>query len=291
MLLISHLPTHRSARCAVVLALFVAAPLTGQQPTRQPADTGRPIAPPTPDSLAAITDRGRRLARSDYAAWHATDAVLARKPSPGEVRGYVALRDGAAWLVEFGRMSEDSSTFLVAYDARETDARPDSFLVTHHEPARRDTSRFLTAARAVDLARSTFTPERRPYNTMVLPMDDGTWFVYIVPAQTQPTVYPLGGDVRYHVTADGRRILETRRLHNTIIEFTGAAPKPGSTLQAGTHSAVLDDIPEDTDVLHVLLRQPDVPEYIVTNAFVYRIDVDGSIRLLGRRKGLLGKHE
>ncbi len=291
MLLISHPRKRGVACCSVVLVLLAASPLPAQQATRQPADTGHTVTPPTPDSLAAITDRGRRLARSDLAAWHATDAVLALKPSPGEVRGYVALREGATWLVEFGRMSEDSSAFLVAYDARQTDARPDSFLVTRHDPARRDTSRFLRAARAVDLARAAFTPDRRPYNTMVLPLDDATWFVYIVPAQTQPTVYPLGGDVRYHVSADGRRILETRRLHNAVIEFTGAPPKPGSTLQAGTHSAVRDDIPEDTDIFHVLVRQPAVPEYIVTNAFVYRVDVDGSIHLLGRRTDVLRKQE
>ena len=106
-----------------------------------------------------------------------------------------------------------------------------------------------------------------------------------------PDVYPLGGDVRYRVTAGGRRILETRQLHNAIIEFTGAPPKPGSILQAGTHAAVRDDIPEDTDVLHVLVRQPAVPEYIATNAFVYRIDVDGSIHLLGRRTEVFGKPE
>lgn len=291
MLLISDPPTRRIGWRTVLFAVLAPAAAAAQQPTRAMADTSHAVAPPTRDSLAAITDRGRRLARYDYAAWHATDAVLALKPSPGEVRGYIALRDGAAWLVEFGRLSDDSSAFLVAYDAREADARPDSFIVTHREPARRDTSRFLRAARAVDLARAAFTPERRPYNTMVLPLDEGTWFVYIVPAQTQPTVYPLGGDVRYRVTADGRRILETRRLHNAIIEFTGAPPKPGSTLQAGTHAAVRDDIPEDTDVLHVLVRQPAVPEYIATNAFVYRIDVDGSIHLLGRRKEVLGKPE
>ncbi|HSQ29371.1 MAG TPA: hypothetical protein VLN49_05945 [Gemmatimonadaceae bacterium] len=291
MLLITHQRTRRLAWRALVVAFCAASPTAAQHPARQPADTSHTVAPPTPDSLAAVTDRGRRLARSDFAAWHATDAVLALNPSPRDVRGYVALKDGATWLVEFGRMSEDSGAFLVAYEAREADNRPDSFLVTRREPARRDTSRFLRAARAVDVARAAFTPEHRPYNTMVLPLDDGTWFVYIVPAQVQSTVYPLGGDVRYHVAADGRRILETRRLHNAIIEFTGAAPKPGSTLQAGTHAAVRDDIPEDSDVFHVLVRQPAVPEYIVTNAFVYRVDVDGSIHLLGRRTELLRRHE
>lgn len=76
-------------------------------------------------------------------------------------------------------------------------------------------------------------------------------------------------------------------MHQSIIEFGGKAPD-GSVLQAGTHAAVLDDIPEDMDVFHVLVRQPQVPQYVVTDAFVYVIAVDGSIRLIGRREEVLG---
>jgi hypothetical protein len=78
-----------------------------------------------------------------------------------------------------------------------------------------------------------------------------------------------------------------RQLHNALIEFA-PRPDPNNTLQAGTHTAILDDIPEDTDVFHVLVREPRVPEYIVTDAFVYTIYTDGRIRLLGRREDVLG---
>jgi hypothetical protein len=39
----------------------------------------------------------------------------------------------------------------------------------------------------------------------------------------------------------------------------------------------MDDIPEDSDVFHVLARSPKVPELVVTEKYVYQVKVDGSI--------------
>lgn len=51
-------------------------------------------------------------------------------------------------------------------------------------------------------------------------------------------------------------------------------------MQAGMHTAVVAEIPEDTDVYHVLSRTPKVPEYVMTDHFIYRIDTDGKINFL-----------
>ena len=115
-----------SGRFAIASSLVSAASLGGQ-------------TPPTADSLAGITQRGRILAAYDYAAWHATDAVLARRPAQGEIRGYVALLRDGEWVVSFGRMSDDGQAFLAAYDAQRSSSQPDSFEVTHHVPPRRET--------------------------------------------------------------------------------------------------------------------------------------------------------
>jgi hypothetical protein len=48
----------------------------------------------------------------------------------------------------------------------------------------------------------------------------------------------------------------------------------------GFHTAVMDDIPEDTDVFHVLTRRPAVPEWLLTRKYVYLIRPDGSIEYL-----------
>lgn len=46
--------------------------------------------PPSKTELAEITERGRQLAEYDGAAWHATDAVLAMKPSERSVARHLA---------------------------------------------------------------------------------------------------------------------------------------------------------------------------------------------------------
>jgi hypothetical protein len=107
------------------LACFLgAASAAGQAYPTKPA--------PTPDSLAGITRRGVALAQYDFVAWHATDAVMALHPSTDEITGYIARRVDSTWAVAFGRLSAAQDSFLVAYEARQVVAKPDSFVVARH---------------------------------------------------------------------------------------------------------------------------------------------------------------
>jgi hypothetical protein len=115
----------------------------------------------------------------------------------------------------------------------------------------------------------------------VLPGPADQLYVYLYPAQTKARVYPLGGDVRYLVSADGTKILEKRQMHKTILENQSGS---GKKVLAGYHSHVLSDLPEDTDVFHVLTRDPPLPEMVVTAHFMYRVDTDGSIRVEKEKK-------
>ncbi len=68
-----------------------------------------------------------------------------------------------------------------------------------------------------------------------------------------------------------------------MIEFSASRVQvpAGSRVMSGVHTAVLAEIPEDTDVFHVLSRTPKVPEIVMTDHFTYRIDLDGKINFLG----------
>lgn len=269
------------AGCAVALGLAVSAPLHAQTQTQ--TQTPR-SAPPSADELQAITTRGQLLAQYDQAGWGATDAVMALHPAQGSITHYIARQRPDGWHVVFGRLSATRDTFVVVYEARL--ARDDSvFRATALTPPRPDTGYYARAARAIDTVRAAFGPVQRPYNVAVIPATLDEWWVYMYPASTQPGVWPLGGDERFLVSADGRDIRARRRMHRAIIEY---APKPGQHIRAYTHVAVLDDVPEDTDVLAALSRTPRAPEYVVSDDFVYRIDVNGTIALLGTRKAILG---
>jgi hypothetical protein len=270
------------ARAALVLLVGVAPAL---------AQTPNPTAPakalPTPDSLAGITRRGVALAQYDVVAWRATDAVMALHPAEGELNAYVARRIDSTWSVAFGHLSAAKDTFWVAFEARQLATKRDSFVVSRRVVA--DTGYYARAARALDVARFDFGKTTRPYNAAVIPAENGEWFVYFVPAQARADVFPLGGDVRYRVSADGRTVRAARQLHTAVIEFGPSSVRQMGSLAAGMHTAVLDDYPEDTDVFHVLVRTPQVPEYIVSDAFVFTIAPNGAIRCAGRRWDILGK--
>ncbi|MBN2432430.1 MAG: hypothetical protein JXQ27_13220 [Acidobacteria bacterium] len=240
--------------------------------------------PPSTAALAEITARGRLLAEYDGAAWHATDAVQAMKPAAGSVTRFVARKTDRGWSVVFGRFDDQRTRFLIAYEATQG-ARPEEFSVQAYEPPQADTGFYFTAALAVETVLADFRGEKRPYNIAVLPAGSGQLYVYVVPAQTEYGVFPLGGDVRYLVSPDGSDIVAKRRMHQTIIEFT--TPPEMQKVETGYHIAVLDDIPEDTDVFHVLVRTPSVPEWIVTPQYVYRIDPDGTIHYVMTKEGFM----
>jgi hypothetical protein len=228
--------------------------------------------------MADVTDRGRALYEYDQAAWHATDAVQATHPPTKSVGRYIARKSDTGWTVAFGHLNDRRDEFLVGYEATQG-ATLQEFTVKKLEPQREDTSFYLAAAKAIDTALHDFQGEKRPYNVAVLPAATNQLYVYVIPAQTKAGIYPLGGDVRYLVTQDGGTIVDKRQLHKSILEIPPSSIPKGTTTAAGVHTHVLSDVPEDTDVFHVLTRQPSQPEFIGTpNKKLYKISVDGTIR-------------
>ena len=234
-------------------------------------------SPPSKAELAGITERGRHLAEYDVAAWYATDVVLAVNPRGGSVAQYVASKTGNKWTVVFGRFNESRDKFLIVYEANQG-ASPQEFNVKKHDPPKEDIGFYLFAAKAMTIVQADFQGTARPYNIAAVPAPSGQIYIYIVPAQTEQGVYPLGGDARYLVSQDGAKIIEKRQLHKTIIEFR--IPPDLQKVEGGFHTAILDDIPEDTDVFHVLSRKPSVPEMVATRRYLYRIETDGTINYL-----------
>jgi hypothetical protein len=225
-----------------------------------------------------VTTRGRALYEYDQAAWHATDAVQAMHPPDQLVGRYIARKSDTGWTVAFGHLNDQRDRFLIGYEATQG-ATLQEFTVKKIDPPKEDTTFYLAAAKAFDTALHDFQGEKRPYNISVLPAPSSQLYVYVVPAQTKPEIYPLGGDVRYLMTADGGTIVEKRQLHKSILEIDPSSIPKGTTSAGGYHTHVLSDVPEDTDVFHVLTRKPSQPEFIGgRNRKMYEISVDGTIR-------------
>lgn len=241
---------------------------------------GHASAKPTVAELAAITARGRMLAEYDAAAWQATDAVMATHPKSEPSGRYIARQTEAGWVVDFGRLNGTGDRFLVDYEATQEGAK---FLVKSFDPEREDMGWNLAAAKGMETATKYLGRTDRPYNIAALPRTSGGMYVYLYPAQIKAGVYPLGADVRYSLSPDGKKIVDKRQMHKTILEYASPTDRSES-VAGGYHTHVLSDLPEDTDVLLVLTRQPHVPETVGAGDYIFTIATDGTITVVDRPK-------
>jgi hypothetical protein len=72
------------------------------------------------------------------------------------------------------------------------------------------------------------------------------------------------------------------------VEFDRSQRPESTRLIAGSHNTLVSDLPEDTDVFHVLTRRPRVFEYVFTPRYLYMINEDGSIRFVLGRSSSVG---
>jgi hypothetical protein len=265
------------ARCAIAVILTVAGAVAAHpRALAQPPDKK---TPPSSEELAAITARGRLLAAYDRACWDASDAVQAAHPNPTKGQRFIAHQTDKGWAVDFGALNEAGDRFELTHEAVSLGAGATSKLtVQTFNPLREEIGWNLAAAKAIATALKDFQHAPRPYNYAVLPAESGELYVYLYPAQTQKDVYPIGGDARYRISADGSNVLEKRQMHKSIIDSNTSSTN-GKKLAAGYHTHVLSDVPEDTDILMVLSREPSVPELVMTASFTYNIATDGSIKV------------
>jgi hypothetical protein len=102
-------------------------------------------------------------------------------------------------------------------------------------------------------------------------------------------IYPIGGDSRFLISPDGLVLIEDHRMHHSIIEPDLKKVEEIENLKAGFHTHVIDDVPEDTDVFHVL--QTRVPEYVASKKYFYIVREDGSIICLGETGKVLDQNK
>lgn len=269
--------THRSAAPALALATLLTAGSLAAQPKRARATN----APPSADSLTAVSQRGRLLSEYDSVAWLGGGAIASLSLPPDGIRRLIARKTSGGWEVATGSLSDSGDAYLMSYLSTPGIEDGPQWATTPFDPPREDTGYFARAARAIETSVTMFkAAAQRPYIATVVPAADGPWWwVYLYPAPSRPGAWPRGGDVRFRVSADGRVITESRHLHESISEYTPRTARSGGEVEREN----LGDTPEDTDVFHVVQRRPALPELMTAGRFRYRIDVDGTIRLIGVR--------
>ena len=219
-------------------------------------------------------ERGRAIYEYDQTAWHGTDAIAQLKPDTKGLARFLCIPATTGWKVVVPKWDDTKKKLVVAYQATE-DPKTGKFTAVKNDPPVEPKEDLMGMEQALATATLDLGNPGRPYNSAILPAGDGNFYVYLYPGQTKENIWPLGGDVRYTISGDGKKIVEKRQLHKGILdtEYTKDAV-------AGVHAHVLSDMPEDTDVLYVLNRHPHIPEYIaVTAEKVWLVRADGSITL------------
>jgi hypothetical protein len=261
---------------ALLLATLVTAGSLHAQPKRPRA----PAEPPTADSLAAVSQRGRTLAEYDSVSWLGSGVMTSLSLPPDSIRRLIARKTSRGWEVAAGSLGPSGETFLMSHLSIPGIEAGPVWATTSFDPAQEDSGYFARAARAIETSVTMFRAAARPYIATVVPASDGPWWwVYLYPAPSRPGAWPRGGDMRFRVSADGRVITESRHLHESITEYTPRTARSGGEVER----EMLADTPEDTDVFHVVQRRPALPELMTAGRFRYRIDVNGTIRLIGVR--------
>jgi hypothetical protein len=269
----------------LALAILPLSPDTQSKPAPRAPST-KVVAPAKPGAgkiknpvpglkLKAITTRAKLLVEYENAAGPASDAVLALKPADNEVTNYFLRKTGDTWTAVFGRLNDQQDKFLIAYEADK--GKDDTqFTARKVAPPKEDAGFYLAAARAVAAASKILAPADTRYNTYVLPAPADQVYVYFMPAQVRRTVYPWGADARFLYSKDGMKLVQKWQVHPRLMqdESDTQAAKTG----VSAHSHAQGDLPEDSDVYHVLIRKPSRDEYVRTTKGVFVIAADGSIR-------------
>jgi hypothetical protein len=237
-------------------------------------------AAPDAQALLEVERLGQALYAYDRAIAVAETAVLAlaEVEDPSELIAlgrFVAVPTEDGWSVAFGHYDEEVDDFIVAIQAT---VNP-GFAVTHVEildhPEARG-SAYRDAARGIRAAVERFEFRGGAYHFAVAPTGEGDLFVYVLPAQTEPGHYPLGGDARYRFDPASRTITEEVVLHESLQMMVSEVD---GELVSGTFSLALNRLlPAETAVFLAMHRQPAIPHYVLAGDWVFAIDPNGLIQ-------------
>ena len=211
--------------------------------------------------LKAASERGTLLFELDRAAWVTTDDMLerfGRRDMP--IKGWVVERDGAkAYRVTYFGDGSDGPVAWYSGSVRSGKVVSGEVFAEASRPPL--TAAQLRLKQAADAARGfaeyrPCTPAR--FNVALVPpaSPEAPVDAYLLSAQTEPNVYPMGGHYRLSIGPDGK-VLSHRRFMNACMNVDTAAAPKGAVPAALVLTHLLDPVPTEIHVWSSLaMRKP-----------------------------------
>ena len=216
--------------------------------------------------IAEVERRGRQVFEKDRAAWVATDHFRANSDfnADGALLGWVTedVGDGVI-IVSFLAFEEDEIVVRHSVDVKNGKVRRRTAQTSIPGRAMSNQQRLMFNARSIALS-SNFDACTESYNTVVLPHDGTTFYVYLMPALSSMNVLPFGGHHRFLVdgeidpsTSAQDNILEKRSFTTSCLNMPVERDAVGLLV---TH--VTAPYPEEPHIFLNLLREIDI--FVVT---------------------------
>ncbi len=265
--------TRRSAAPRGLIALLLAIPITflAAGPERVAAQQRGGAERPAEETSGEETpadeapmDEGQRISEYDFAVSHAMRTLMETGAEPRRVALYVARKEGERWHVYFGSFDLRGPLFGIAYEVVQAEPGSAEFEVRRYAEDRPADAELTRAAMALVTALDAFEPRSVRFYTYVWRDEAGRWVTYFVPEQVAPGAVRRAADQRVVVSADARRVLESRfgaadREHL----WTRATPPP--------------ERPTARDLVHILLSPQLAPFALLTRRLVCEMNWEGEI--------------
>jgi hypothetical protein len=237
---------HVVRQCSgAVLAALIAGCAT-PLPPRESAWHPQPASPEELQAIATITATGRAIHRQDQFVWHASDAYAIasnHRPAPPGSSYAVTERDG---LVRVSVLAEEHRRLHVLADVDMGVSAPAVTLDPAREPDEDERRQARARATALAAAPNVCGGAR---NTVVLPVEGGAMDVYVIAANNDAAIVPLGGHARVRVSADGGSVLAFEPYSKACLDFDTEKKVPSGGRRTTLMSTiVLSDLPAPTHV-------------------------------------------
>ncbi len=192
---------------------------------------------------------------------------------PGELSGWIVVKDGAKTLTRFIRKTGEDIN--VIYDVR-IDVKGDGEVIKDNLRPLSKTEIAMFRARQ-NAVRAAPKDCARAYNTAVMEdIESNGWLVYIL-AATKENVVVVGGHSRVKVSADGDNVLSVTPLYKSCLTIPIPADGNNAKQEALYLSYPVADVPSE---IHVYLnRLHGYPVYVTTTRGDWLVK-DGRILLL-----------
>ena len=206
--------------------------------------------------LAEALARGKLLYEIDVAGWVSTDAMMETAARELPIMGWLVEPDPAvrhAWnVVYYLQPGGESASAVPAFRARVENGRVIESAIVPEAERRPLSVAQMRIVRAIEAARKAdykpCTPARFNVTVVPPPAPDAPLEVYLLSAQTETKVFPVGGHYKLVFAPDGK-LIARRPFMKSCLNLDARAIPPGAGEASLFVNHLLDPIPTEMHVL------------------------------------------